>query len=104
ALPAEEAASPLFARDAIALERNSRHFAERAEATNENTMELVEWLQGRPEIASLRHPSLVCREFYDVVKRPQGGHGSLLSIELHGGEAAAAAFYDALEISKGPSL
>ncbi len=104
ALPAEEAASPLFARDAIALERNSRHFAERAEATNENTLELVEWLKTRPEIAALHHPSLVCREFYDAVKRPEGGYGSLLSVELHGGEPAAAAFYDALAISKGPSL
>lgn len=104
ALPDEEAASPLFARDAIVLERNSRHFAERVEATNENALALVEWLRTRPEVATLWHPSIVCREFYDAVKRSDGGYGGLFSLELHGGEAAAAAFYDALEISKGPSL
>lgn len=104
ALPGEEAASPLFARDAIVLETNSRHFAERVEASNENALELVDWLRARPEIASLWHPSFVCRELYEAVMRPGGGYGGLLSLELQGGEAAAAAFYDALEISKGPSL
>ncbi len=103
-LPAEEAASPLFARDAIVLERNSRHFTERVEATNENALELVEWLRSRPEVATIWHPSLVRREFYDAARRPGGGYGGLLSIELHGGEAAAAAFYDALRVSKGPGL
>lgn len=104
ALPAEESASPLFARDALVLERNSRHFAERVEATNENALDLVRWLRTRPEVASIWHPSLTCPEFYDAVKRPGGGYGGLFSLELHGGETAAAAFYDALEISKGPSL
>ena len=104
ALPSEEAASPLFCRDAIVLEGNSRHFAERVAATNENALELVEWFRTRPEITSIWHPSLVCREAYETVMRPGGGFGGLFSIELHGGEAAAEAFYDALEISKGPSL
>ncbi len=103
-LPSEEGASPLFGPDAIVLERNSRHFAERVEATNENALELVEWLKTRPEVASLWHPSLICREAYEAAMRPSGGFGGLLSIELHGGEAAAAAFYDTLELSKGPSL
>lgn len=104
ALPSEEGASPLFGLDAIVLERNSRHFAERVEATNENTLELVEWLKTRPEVATIWHPSLVCRDAYEAAMRPGGGFGGLFSIELHGGEAAAAAFYDALEVSKGPSL
>lgn len=103
-LPFEESASPLFERDAITLEINSRHFRERVEATNENALELVEWLQERPEVKSLWHPSTVCRDFYDALRREEGGYGALISIELHGGEVAAASFYDALEISKGPSL
>ncbi len=104
ALPSEEAANPLFARDAIVLEHNSRHFAERVEATNENTLAVLDWLKDRPEIAALHHPSLSCRDHYDAVRRPTGGYGCLFSLELHGGPAEAAAFYDALEISKGPSL
>ncbi len=103
-LPAEEAASPLFVRDAMVLEKNSRHFAERVEATNENGLALVEWFRSRPEVKTVWHPSLVCRESYEAAMRPDGGFGGLFSIDLHGGEAAAAAFYDALEISKGPSL
>lgn len=104
ALPAEEEASPLFERDALVLERNSRHFIERVGATNENALALVDWLRGRPEIARLWHPSLVCREHYESLMRPEGGYGSLFSLELAGGEPAATAFYDALELSKGPSL
>jgi cystathionine gamma-synthase len=65
---------------------------------------LVEWLRTRPEVASIWHPSRECREFYEAVMRQEEGFGGLISIELHGGEPAAAAFYDALEISKGPSL
>ena len=49
-------------------------------------------------------PGGIGREAYEAVMRPGGGFGGLFSIELHGGEAAAEAFYDALEISKGPSL
>jgi cystathionine gamma-synthase len=86
------------------LEQNSRHFAERVEATNENALALVEWLETRPEVASLWHPSRECRESYEAVMRQEEGFGGLVSIELHGGEPAAAAFYDALELSKGPSL
>jgi cystathionine gamma-synthase len=38
------------------------------------------------------------------VRREDGGYGALFSMELTGGELAAAAFYDSLTISKGPSL
>lgn len=103
-LPYEESASPLFALDAITLEVNSRHFQERVEATNENALELVEWLKERPEVKSLWHPSTVCTKYYDALRREGGGYGALISLELHGGETAAATFYDRLTISKGPSL
>lgn len=104
ALRDEETASPLFARDVITLEVNSRHFVERATATDENASELISWLKERPEVAQLWHPSFTTRERYDQVRRPAGGYGALFSMELRGGEGAAAAFYDALRISKGPSL
>lgn len=103
-LPFEESASPLFTRDAVALEVNSRHFQERVEATNENALALVEWLKKRPEVKSLWHPSTVCTGYYDALRRERGGYGALLSLELHGGESAAAAFYDRLSLSKGPGL
>jgi len=104
ALPSEESASPLFARDAIVLEVNSRHFQERIEATNENALALVDWLSARPEVKFLWHPTLSCRTHFDSVRRDAGGYGALFSMELHGGEGAAARFYDHLRLSKGPGL
>lgn len=104
ALPDQEAASPLFCRDAIVLERNSRHFAERVEASNEIAFEVVEFLRGRSEISRLYFPDTENRAFYDAVRRKTGGFGGLVSFEFTEGEVAAGAFYDALDISKGPSL
>jgi len=103
-LASEESASPLFVRDAIVLEVNSRHFRERIEATNENALELVEWLKRRPEVKSLWHPSTICTDYYDATRRESGGYGALFSLELEGGESGAAAFYDRLAVSKGPGL
>ncbi|MEC5125361.1 PLP-dependent transferase [Verrucomicrobiales bacterium BCK34] len=103
-LALEESASPLFARDAITLEINSRHFEERVRATNENGQELVSWLRERPEIEALWYPDHCCRENYDEVRRSDGGYGALFSMRLKGEQAALERFYDALEISKGPSL
>jgi len=104
ALPLEESASPLFSGDAIVLERNSRHFEDRVRATNEIAAELIEFLEARPEVEILWHPSSQCRERYDKLRKEDGGYGALFSFMLHGGEVAAQRFYDALEISKGPSL
>ncbi|MEM9283948.1 MAG: PLP-dependent transferase [Verrucomicrobiota bacterium] len=100
----QESASPLFERDAVVLEVNSRHYRERVEATNENAAGLVDWLRKQPRIESLWHPSTECREYYDAVKREEGGYGSLFSMVLKGGEENARRFYDALSLSKGPSL
>lgn len=103
-LPDQEAASPCFSRDAIVLERNSRHFEERVRATNEIAEVVLEFLRGRPEIEAIWHPSTECRAYYDQVLREEGGYGALFSFELKGGESAAQQFYDALDVSKGPSL
>ncbi|MDF1823291.1 MAG: PLP-dependent transferase [Verrucomicrobiales bacterium] len=104
ALPSEESASPLFVRDAIVLEFNSRHYEERVRATNEIAEAVFGMLSNRPEIESLWHPSTQCRERYDQLRKPDGGYGALISFVLKGGEEAAKKFYDVLEISKGPSL
>ena len=103
-LPNEEAASPLFARDAITLEINSRHYAARVAATNENGLALVEFFQDHPRVEKVWHPTLQCRSFYDAVRKPEGSYGGLMSIRLTEGESGAARFYDALEVCKGPSL
>jgi len=103
-LAVEESASPLFARDAVVLERNSRHVAERVAATDANALALFEFLRTHPAIHRIWHPFEQCREFYDGVRKEEGGYGGLLSVQLEGGEERSRRFYDALEISKGPSL
>ncbi|MEM9017564.1 MAG: PLP-dependent transferase [Verrucomicrobiota bacterium] len=100
----EEAASPLFAPDAIVLEQNSRHFAERVQATNEVAEVVLGEIGDRREVERLWFPSTECRSYYDEVRRDGGGYGALFSMRLAGGERGAASFYDALRISKGPSL
>lgn len=103
-LPAEEAASPLFERDATVLEVNSRHFEERVRASDENAIEMVEWLRELPQVEELWFPDRETRSYYEDIRKEDGGFGGLFSMVLGGGEPAAAAFYDGLEISKGPSL
>ncbi|MDF1659469.1 MAG: PLP-dependent transferase [Verrucomicrobiales bacterium] len=104
ALPIEESSSPLFSRDAIVLERNSRHFEDRVRATNEIATELIKFMENRSEVEALWHPSSQCRERYDQLRKDDGGYGALFSFMLRGGEEATQQFYDALKVSKGPSL
>ncbi len=103
-LPDAEAASPLFVRDATVLEMNSRHFAERTAGYNANAMALVDLLEGHPLVEKIWHPSVENSTNYDALKKDKGGYGGLLSIQLKGGQSASAKFYDALELSKGPSF
>lgn len=103
-LPIAESGSPLFLRDADVLEHNSRHFEERVRASDEITEAILPLFRDHPAVQSLWHPSGNCREFYDQLKRDDGSYGSLFSFELAGGEPAARSFYDALRVSKGPSL
>ena len=103
-LPSAEAASPLFLRDADVLEHNSRHFEERVRASDEITEAILPLFRKNPAVRTLWHPSSECRDFYDQVRKDEGGYGALFSFELEGGEDSARRFYDALRVSKGPSL
>ncbi len=105
ALPDAESASPLFVRDASVLEKNSRHFAERSSGYSDNALALVDFLKGHPKVEEIWHPSIGDTANYDALKKENGSYGGLLSITLKGEQAAATAkFFDALELSKGPSF
>lgn len=43
------------------------------------------------------------KPLYDRLRNPNGGYGGLFSVTFHS-TAEAIAFYDALEVLKGPSL
>ena len=104
ALADAEADSPIFALDAIMLEQNSRDFPERVPLVNENGLAVAEFLADHPRIDRTWYPRTETPEHYEALLKPGGGYGGLMSFVLKDGSQAAPRFYDALEISKGPSL
>jgi len=94
----------LWHEDAAVLERNSRDFPERQRRMNENALALCQWLRERPEVETVYYPHFEAKDHYDKVRKAEGGYGGLFSILLRDGVHRSAPFYDALEITKGPSL
>ena len=96
--------SPMFALDAIVLEQNSRDFLERVPLVNANGEAVAEFLQDHPRIERLWYPRTETPDHYEAVKKPTGGYGGLLSFVLKDASQGSRQVYDAIEISKGPSL
>ena len=93
----------LHARDAEALLANTEDLSQRVAEANEGALHVVEFLSEHPAVERVWHPSLVDREVYDGLRRPDGGYGGLLSFALKNPERAPAV-YAAMRFSKGPSL
>lgn len=71
----------------------------RVERHVENALRVVEYLKARPEVKRVNHPSLSengQRELYD--RYFPHGAGSIFTFEIEGGEQAAHAFIDRLEL------
>jgi cystathionine gamma-synthase len=94
----------LWEEDAAVLELNSRNAAERVAAISRGAQQLAESLQTHPAVERVYYPSLTGRDLYDAYRRPNGGYGGLLSIVLRNPEQTTAAFFDRLEVCKGPNL
>lgn len=64
-----------------------------------NAQQIAEWLSGRPELAAVHYPGLATDPFHERAQKylPLGA-GSVVSIDLAGGRAAARRFIDALEL------
>ncbi|SCU92416.1 LAFA_0F10286g1_1 [Lachancea sp. 'fantastica'] len=99
----------LWCEDIIYLERNSRDFVSRTLTVNNNTKQLLDDVL-IPQVGKLFkkifYPSLTSPETtknYDAVKCAKGGYGGLFSLTFHS-ESQAHAFFDALQLCKGPSL
>ncbi|PIA92811.1 Cystathionine gamma-synthase [Cercospora beticola] len=93
-----------FPPDAVIMERNSVDFAERVEKANANSELVVELLEKHPKVEQVYYPKgSPSQPYYDRHRREGGGYGFLLSI-VFDKPASAMAFYDALEVAKGPSL
>jgi cystathionine gamma-synthase len=92
------------ADDVIQLETDSRDCRERVEQINRTALELCEFLGQNPAVESVYYPAFTDREMYDRFRRKNGGYGGLFSIVLKDAARVTEAFYDALEITKGPNL
>ena len=100
---------PLYIADAVTLEKNSRDFLARCRLVSTNGKQLAEWLTAHECVQALYYSS---GDVYEsVMRRAEGtdsvstdaGYGCLMSIVLKEG-LDEKAFFDALEIAKGPSL
>jgi cystathionine gamma-synthase len=94
----------LWEEDAQALAACSVDFPDRVLRTNATAEKLCDWLHAHPRVERLYYPKYTTPLHYQQVHRPGGGFGGLFSFILENAPETAPAFYDALRVSKGPSL
>ena len=88
--------------DLVSLEKCSRDIEFRVINQNSNCLKLKKKLENHHAVKTVFHPEN-CPNFNSILKR-DGGYGCLLSFELKGNIEKTKKFYNALELSKGPSL
>lgn len=95
----------LWGSDAAVLEKNSRDFPARMVKINENTEAVVDSLTDRMDVIDrLWYPKTETPGFYEAIQREEGGYGGLFSMVLKDPKRNSPRFYNALRVSKGPSL
>ena len=93
-----------WSEDVVFLERNSRNFLGRVDRINTNAEAICDILREHRLVKSVYYPKYNdSRSNYDACRLPTGGYGGLLSVVFHQ-KTQAQAFYDAMEMAKGPSL
>ena len=93
-----------FPSDVSIMEINSRDFRERVLRANANAELVCNILENHVAVIKVNYPKgSSTQKLYDACKRPGGGYGYLLSIEFAAPDNAIA-FFDALDVAKGPSL
>jgi len=90
--------------DAVVLEKNSRDYEKRVRRINDSGRCLAEYLFRHDEIEAVYYPEFSHKAEYEQVARQGAGYAGLLSIVLRNEARSAPAFYDRLQVSKGPSL
>lgn len=90
--------------DAAVMEANSRDFTNRVFQANANAERVCTLLERHSVVTKVYYPKgSSTQALYDAFKRPQGRYGYLLSVVFKNPESALA-FFDALDVAKGPSL
>jgi cystathionine gamma-synthase len=100
----EEYEDLLHEDDAVVLEYNSRDFSQRIRRINDTAERLCDFLREHPAVERVYYPKYETPENYQAYRKAGGGFGGLFSLLLRNPAETAPAFFDALEISKGPNL
>ena len=98
-----EGGSRLYSGEMRVLWENIEGFEERVRRSNVNAAMVADYLREHPAVEKVWYPSLVTREHYETIRRPDGGYGGLLSFSLKQAKKMPKV-YDALRFCKGPSL
>jgi cystathionine gamma-synthase len=94
----------LWGEDATILATQARTFEERMKRHNANGLFIAEKIRSHPAIARVWYPKWENAEAYEAIRRPEGGYGALLSFLSKNDAITAPRIFDAMRISKGPSL
>ena len=95
--------SRLYPADAEVLRHNATGFRRRVELANRHGEQVAEALRGHSAVAAVHYPKFHDRARYDRLRVDGGGYGGLVSF-VPAPEVSTPAVYDALRLSKGPSL
>ncbi len=94
----------LYADDAVALDSNSRNYEERMARINAGAATVFDYLQSQKRIDEVYYPLNQTPDHYGQLLREGRGYGGLISLLLKHPEKASPKFYNALRVSKGPTL
>jgi cystathionine gamma-synthase len=94
----------LWAAEAALLAQHATDFPERVQRINQTAERVCEYCRAQPLVAEVYYPKFCTPGRYAAFQRPGGGFGGLFSLLLKNPLRNAPLFYDALPISKGPSL
>lgn len=84
--------------DAWLVSRGIKTLPLRMEAHARNAQCLAEFLSGRSEVERVYYPGLPDHPHHALAQRQMSGFGGMLSFDMHGGEAAAFRFVQALQL------
>ncbi|MEX1182998.1 MAG: aminotransferase class I/II-fold pyridoxal phosphate-dependent enzyme [Gemmatimonadota bacterium] len=80
------------------LERGVKTLSVRMQRHNENGMRVAEWLQLHPAVSEVFYPGLPAHRDHERATRLFSGFGGMVSMVVHGGDAAALRVLDRLEL------
>ncbi|WP_298441033.1 cystathionine gamma-synthase [uncultured Ferrimonas sp.] len=84
--------------DAFLTLRGLRTLPLRIAQHQRNAEAVAQWLNDHPAVAKVHYPGLSSHPQHQLAQTQQTGFGAMLSLELHGGEAAVRAFLSKLQL------